>query len=407
MVAATKSQRATSATKPETKRATLPATIFKLGIAALPLAPAIKINLDAAQGQGETWAVVGIGFVIFGAICIEHAIHAIRDRQAFSAALWGLLGFGFLALNLLNAIGDLSAHSDNSRDQNRARIDAAATISEQRQQWSQRRAEQAKIAGEETPDSIEAEARAFKAANAAILRASQDCDPATLYSDRAKTFCGALAKLDAKRAAATKRDEIDAKLARLDEKAETKGEAPSTVDSFADAVADGLNAFGYQIDEKGKLAIVRARDWGKSAGVELLAGFGPTALLLLFLRAGSPAQAEEAPRPVPSPRPAAKPASAPPVEPSATIATISTVNDSLHSFAVRRLERVDGEMVAAGAMWLLWKEDCEAHGVEPGTQQAFGRNLKKMFAHEKNNSRPRYLNVRVKAARPRLTVVNG
>ena len=74
-------------------------------------------------------------------------------------------------------------------------------------------------------------------------------------SDHARRNAGVLqdlAELEAKKAAATKRDEIDAKLAKLDEKAEAKGEAPSTVDSFADAMADGLRAFGYQVEREGQ-----------------------------------------------------------------------------------------------------------------------------------------------------------
>jgi len=278
MVAATKDKKPAPATKAE-KRSP---TIFKLCIAALPLYPAIRINLDAAQGQGETWAIVGIGFVIFGAVCIEHAIHSLRDKQAFSSALWGTLGAGFLALNLLNAIGNLAAHSDHSRDQNRAKMVAAESLSSQKVALQKARSEQAKVAGEATPESIEAEIKAQKAANAKLWNASFSCDLAWITRDATKALCATIAELEAKKAAAVKRDEIDAKLAKLDEKEETKGEAPSTVDSFADAMADGLSAFGYSVDEKGKLAIVRARDWGKAAGVELLAGFGPTALLLLF-----------------------------------------------------------------------------------------------------------------------------
>ena len=68
-----------------------------LALASLPLYPAIRINLDAAVGQGTTWAIVAIGFVIFGAVCIEHATHSLKDRQFVSGALWAFLGFGFLA----------------------------------------------------------------------------------------------------------------------------------------------------------------------------------------------------------------------------------------------------------------------------------------------------------------------
>jgi len=232
MVAATRDKKPVPATNAE-KRSP---TILKLCIAALPLYPAVRINLDASQGQGETWAIVGIGFVIFGAICIEHATHSLRGRQAFSSALWGTLGAGFLALNLLNAIGNLAAHSDHSRDQNRAKMVAATSLSSQKVALQNARSEQAKVAGEATPGSIEADAKALKAREARLWSASYECDPRWITKDTTKAFCADVATLEAKKAAAAKRDEIDAKLAKLDEKEETKGEAPSTVDSFADAV---------------------------------------------------------------------------------------------------------------------------------------------------------------------------
>ena len=63
--------------------------VLRFGLATLPLYPAVKINLDAAAGQGETWAVVGIGFVIFGALAIDHSLHAVRWRQAITALFVG------------------------------------------------------------------------------------------------------------------------------------------------------------------------------------------------------------------------------------------------------------------------------------------------------------------------------
>jgi hypothetical protein len=263
------------------------ANVLRFGLAALPLYPAVRINLDAAAGQGETWAAVGIGFVLFGALAIEHSLHAVRWRQAVTALLWGVLGAGFLALNGMNAIANLASHTDHSRDENRAKMQTAAELSRQRDELTERRREQTKLAGEATPDSIEAEIQASKAANSSLWRASQSCDASSITRDITRAFCKSLADLEAKKAAATKRDDIDGKLAKLDEKAEAKGEAPSTVDSFADAMADGLTAFGYKVSEKDKLAIVRVRDWSKAIGVEVLAAFGPAALLGLLLRGSS------------------------------------------------------------------------------------------------------------------------
>lgn len=397
---------------PATKDATNLATILKLGVAALPLYPAIKINLDAAQGQGSTWSIVAIGFVVFGAICIENATHFLRGRQAVSALLWGFLGLAFLALNVMNALGNAASHSDHSRDQNRSMIAAAATFSEQRSQWSQRRAEQAKVAGEATPESIEAEAKALKAREARLWSASFQCDPRWITKDATKAFCAEVATLEAKKAAATKRDQLDAQLATLDAKAETKGEAPSTVDSFADAMADGFSAFGYSVDEKGKVAIVRARDWGKALGVELLAGFGPAGLLLLFMRSSHAPAPIQTPLPAPAKKTAGYKAAAPVAVPVLVEQTAPSPApcDDYQAFVLRSLEPCQGENIPAGELWKAWQDDCKARDIEPGTQQAFGRAMKKRLRHDKNNGRPRYCDIRIKVAAthaPLRLVVNG
>jgi hypothetical protein len=411
MIANSKAKKPDLETKPQNGLA----TIFKLMVASLPLYPAIRINLDAAQGQGETWAIVAIAFVIFGAVCIEHAVHFLRDRQLASAALWGFLGAGFLALNVMNALANAASHSDHSRDHFRDQMRASATIFEQKTKWSHGRDEQAKIAGEATPASIEAQLQAAIAADAKRWQASDKCNPDLIGQPLTRAFCEHVHELQAKKAAAVKRDELDARIAKLDDETKSgKAEAPSSIDPFADAMADGLAAFGYQVDERGKLSITRARDWGKAFGVELLAGFGPTALLLLFLRAGSSQRREE-----PQPKAQALVRQKQPVEapvrpvaltavPQATIAHFPAP-DPLQSFVARRIERCEGAAVAAGDLWRLWLEDCEAHGIEPGTQQAFGRAMKKRLAHEKNNGRPRYLGVRPKVehAPLRLAVVNS
>ncbi len=43
-----------------------------------------------------------------------------------------------------------------------------------------------------------------------------------------------------------------------------------------------LGMLGYEVSEAGKPLIASIRDWAKALGVELLAGFGPAGLLLMF-----------------------------------------------------------------------------------------------------------------------------
>jgi hypothetical protein len=412
MAANTKGKKRGSATKGQNGFA----TILVLIVASLPLYPAIRINLDAAQGQGATWATVAVGFVIFGAICIENCLQSLRDRQFMSASLWGVLGAAFLALNVMNALANAAGHSDHSRDEKRFQIEAAAALSSRKSHYVHGRDEQAKVAGEATPESIEAQLRAAIAADANRWRASEKCNPDLIGRPLTRIFCEDIHKLEAKKAAAIKRDELDTKITKLDDEGGTgKGEAPSSIDPFADAMADAMGMLGYKVDENGKLLISRIRDWGKALGVELLAGFGPTGLLLLLLRAGSRHTKTECQpklqlrlrRQEPDERLHICPAAQRSEPPVAHLPV--AMNDPAHSFITRRLERCEGVMIPAGDLWRLWQQDCEQLGIRPGTQQAFGRNMKKWFAHEKNNGRPRYLNLRAKPeqATLRLAVDNS
>ncbi len=390
-------------------------TLLGFALASVPLYPAIKVNLDAAAGQGETWAIVGIGFVIFCALAVENSLHALRNRQGATAALWGVLGMLFVGLNCLNAIANFAGHSDHTRDENRTRMQVVSGIATQRTELAERRKAQALLAGgEASPESIEAQINAEKASHSSQWKWSQGCDPAQITLDATKKLCSTIAGLEAKKAAAMERDKLTTKLEGLEEKAQVQGVAPSTVDSFADSMADGLAAFGYQIDEKAKLAIVRARDWAKSVGVELLAAFGPTAIFGFLASRG------HAPVPMPKLQPvrvavaASKPrrlgsilsgiiatparAEAAPQPSTVVMSESASVPDPIEAFISRRIERCDGAAISADQMRALWEADCKATGADRKTPQLVGRRLSKLLEYDRNNGRPRYMNVRIKAA---------
>jgi hypothetical protein len=336
----------------------------------LPLYPAIRVNLDAAAGQGETWAIVGVSFVLFGALTIEHSLNA---PQWHKAALWGALGVCFLGLNCTNAIANLANHTDHTRDDARARM-----------RLSERRSEVVTAVGESTPDSIAAEIKASQAANSKLWQASNGCDPNSITRDVTRAFCKGVAELEAKKAAASKRDAIDAQMASM-----AAMVAPSTVDSFADAMAEGLEVFGWRVDEKAKHAIVRARDWAKAIGVELLAAFGPAALLGLLLRQSATVGATVC---------------------DGSRKTVATVaEDGIDAFFAAKIKACKGVAVPAGALFKAWKAWCDETDREPGSQTAFGLRMQRLVQRDPNNGRPRYLNIQLRdAERPglRLAVNN-
>jgi hypothetical protein len=160
------------------------------------------------------------------------------------------------------------------------------------------RKEQVAIAGNATPESIEAEIHAAKAANSKLWNASFSCDPAWTSRDATRAFCATLAELEKKRAAAVRRDQIDADLAKLD--AQDVEAPPSAVDSYVANMGRFIGLLGYTVDDKANELIPASRDWLKGVGVELLAAFGPAALLSLLARSAH--QPNQAPQPQPQPQ---------------------------------------------------------------------------------------------------------
>ncbi len=236
-----------------------------------PMVPAVRVNLDAAQQQGNTWAYAAIAFVVVAAVFIEIA----REASAVSErALYGFLAAFFLALNMYNALGNVASHSEHSRGDRRAQMAASRRDADLSRQWLESRRAQAAIAGDATPESIEAEIQSVKAADATRWNATGGCDVVKITAGPSKTFCANLATLAVKKAAAVKRDELDAKLTTLTGK--DARAVPERADPAAESVARMLGLFGYTVSDDGKALIASLRDWGKAMGVELLAAFGPS-----------------------------------------------------------------------------------------------------------------------------------
>jgi hypothetical protein len=381
-------------------------TILAAVCFALPLIPAVKINLDAAVSQGEAWTYFAIGSVAFAALCVDTAI---AHKGVALRTLAAILAAGFLLLNVFNALGNAAAHSEHGREDRTSQIREHAMIEQQRLQWSQAREELAAITGSATPDSIEADMQAAKAADAPRWKATEGCNVEKITAGPSKTFCASLARLEAKKAAAVKRDELDAKLASLNGK--DTGAVPESADPFAANVARMLGLLDYTVTDDGKVLIASLRDWGKAVGVELLAGFGP-ALLMLALRrmAGLSEPATIPRRKVPAPAKGKTAATTPELDkgPQRASVAVTDADAEIEGFVARRLEFVAGEFVASTPLFQAWCEDCAEHGREPGAQKGFTRRIKGKVKHEANGGRPRFVGVRLKEqGGPRLRVVAG
>jgi hypothetical protein len=397
---------AAAATMKQNGLATIAATIAKAAICVFPIIPAVRVNLDGAAGQGEAWTIFAIGSVIAGAVFIELCL---EGRGFVRTALFAALATFFVALNVLNAIGNAASHSDVARDVASSQAERKGRIVARRSELSQGRKEQAAVAGAATPESVEAEIRAAKAANSKLWNASFNCDPGWITKDATRAFCATLAELEKKRAAAVRRDQIDADLAKID--AQDVEAPPSAVDSYVANIGRFIGLLGYTVDAKATELIAASRDWLKGVGVELLAAFGPAALLCLLSRPSSP--------PAPQPQAQRKPekgtkAKALPIvaeteesQPAPSVATISAAivassqssqDVEIDAFMGRRLETVQGEFMTAADLFKAWLADCAAHGIGPGSQKAFSQRIQRRVGYDRNNGRPRYCHVRLKPA---------
>jgi hypothetical protein len=367
----------------------------------LPIIPAVRINLDAAAGQGAAWTSFAIGSIIFAAVAVEISISAIESRRFMRCSLYAVLSLLFITLNVLNAIGNAAAHSDHSREDRTSQIERKQRLARMREQSSQARQAQFAIAGDATPESIEAELQAKKAAEARRWNATEGCKVEKISAGPTRELCAEIARLEAKVAAAKKRDELDLKLAEIDH--EDSGAVLLSVDPFADNIARFLVMFGYQPSDDGKKLISAGRDWGKAVGVELLASFGPAALLILL--AGGSHAGSQAPKPQKAKQAAPREAPAPAqmVPPAPEIA--STDDPEMLAFIARRLERCEGAVMKAGELFELWQEDCVGSGAPTGSQKAFSVRLRRFFKHDANNGRPRYLDVQRRTAQAAIRMV--
>ena len=382
--------------------ATIVATIAKgaiLAVAATPLVPAILINLDQAAGKGVAWTAFAIGSVLAAAVAVE----MVREMHGVaSKALWCLIAALFLSLNIMNAIGNSASHSDDLRDVRSSQKQQSSQLSQQLSQLSQRRTSLAAVASEATPESIEAEIQAAKAADARKWNSSGECDVSRITRGPTQTFCEGISRLQAKLSAARKRDELDQQIASLNSR--TGGVVPSTADPQAESLALFVSAWGFEVSEKGKTVIASSLDWGKGIGVEVLAAFLPAGLLAMLSKLG---EKRDAPEPQTRAKGRAKRkelAEEPAVEAAAHEVSGDPEIDAFHA---KRLDAMQGEFISTSDVYAVWVAYCAERGIEPGSKKSFSVRLQKRVQYDRNNGRPRFCHIKLRDnSKPQLRVVS-
>lgn len=384
-------------------------------VAVWPLIPAMLININWADGIAAPWNLAAAGAIVGSAVFVEASWQA---RSWLMSPVYLLLATILFACNAQVAFENVTTRSDHRSDHRKSAMVAAKSQWSQRSQWSQGRAEAATIAGEAAPATFQSEIDAKIASDSRRWQSTGECNPLQITAADSRSFCSAIAELKAKKAAAERRDELDAKVAAIDAKAELAGEVPTSADPFADNVAAFLSMFGVELSNATKKAIGAQKDVLRSVTLEIVATFGPTAWLLTVNGMMSAAPHAPVPKPTPERKPerrswswrrnrhdkadlAAKVENIDMAEPAPAVA----LDDPFHKFVAEMIEEATGITTPASETFKAWQAWCAKYGLEIGTQKAFGTKMVAKFARENNNHRPRYLNIRIRSTRPSLRVV--
>lgn len=351
--------------------------------------PAVYVNIEAMP---MPWTPFAIGSVIFAAVFVFLA----WEKRSF---WYGALSAVFISINLATALGNVATISADTIDGRNSIVQRREAINARRADLNKRRKVQTEIAGEEAAQTIESNLQGIIASDATRWKASEHCNPDKMAQAETRAFCNSLAELQGKKAAATERDKIDAKLSEIDK--ETIFGGPSATDPYAESLARFLTVFGWKFDDEGKILLSASKDWGKAIGLEAMAAFGPMGLtalfqiLLLTSSLSAPARAEEREHIEADTPPAApmlppsgpKPRKPKLVEPSTTALALSTIDAvQAQERARTMLTRPVGPVEAFYADWtkpsvgaehaaadfrhayLAW---CRAKGFEPVGTRTF------------------------------------
>lgn len=361
----------------------------KLTLASLPLVPAIAVNVDWSGKVSFAWSLASVGGIVMAAVFFEAARH-VRWRWAIALMCTAVF---LMYSNMLVAIKTASVASEGDRNARETRILAANSVSSQSSQSSQRRTALVAIAGETPSATYEAQIQEAISRGGKKWEWTTHCT-ADVTTKALETYCAEIASLEGKKSAALEREKLDAQPAPI-------AVVPPSEDPFADSLAELAAAFGIQVNKE---ALTAHLNGVRALALEITAALGPMAVLCLFEREQLRKPNQE-PKPIEPTAPEPEGDTAPP-----QIKRDEQERQRLHDiFVADSLETHNGTNMRTSEPWKLWNAFCAARSVDPGDQRSFTRRLRKNFAYDPNNNRPRFLNVRAKPKTPalRLAVSNA
>jgi hypothetical protein len=393
-------------------------------LAALPMLPALAINVDWSGKTSAAWVLAAVAGIILAPVIIEASRHA---RSWYVGIFLMFVGVFGMYVNGLVAMKTASITSEDEKTRRKNENIRAEQASSQSSQTSQRRSELVKLAGEEPPEVYEQQLNQAIAANPGRWRSTVECNPLKTTLPESVTFCAGISAVKLKLQAAK---DIKA----IDNGPQVTGQATTSEDPFADNFPAFAAGFGVHVDKANATPHLNG---SRSIWLELMDGVGPMAILLLWDVATGAARAlapgRKPPRPAPNPYPRSMlaelrerlagrpmPPPAPPAEMSApppppvdkralrakqAAERAADLQRRHDIFVADELETFNGVSMASGEPWRMWKARCAARREDAGDRRSFSLRLGKNFSHDPNSGRPRFLNVRAKPKAAQLTLV--
>lgn len=356
------------------------------GLALIWLVPALLFNVDWTGGSGLAHNVAAVGMILGAALIIEVAMrHSDWVRSPVLIAIALVLIYS----NTKQAVRTLSVASEATSEGREARMVAGSQLASQRSRLEERRAAQAKVAGEAAVATLETAVETLKVSEPQRWRQTKGCDPAAVTSSA--EFCQRVAEARTRVTAAIERERIDGELAKLPSATAAAGEVvPKVADAYIANVIALAGELGLKLTER----LVAAEEaMSRALGLELLAAFGPACwLIVMNAAAGAPAGVSRL-------RAMAK-------RPNRDDAPAETAKaDWFDRWFADNLELHDGATVFSKELRATpgWPAD------QPGiNENMIWARMKKTpgVKHDPNKGRPRYFGIRVRT-RPTLATVDG
>jgi hypothetical protein len=358
------------------------------------LGPALLFNVDWT-GHGSWQANVAAVTMIAGsALFIEGAM---RLRSWVLTPVCILAALFLVYVNTKQATRVLSLAGETASEARAATIAGGSQLASQGSQLLARRAEQAKIAGEATVGTLEAQLKALQLADVRAWTATSGCEDVTAKASG--VFCARVAEARAKIAAAKERDKLDAELAALPvpKLIVMHGAEAPVADPYVANVVAVLKELGLRPTER----IIRAEESiSRALGFELLAALGPTCwLAFVGMIAGVSGHASAAA--AARARRGAKP------EKGAEVSAVPENADDYDRCIADLFQPEPAGVMSAKAIRPLVQAWFATKGLQLDESKLWVR-MGGRFKRDRNNGRPRYLGLKARVKGPlRLAMVSA